>query len=110
MTESKEQNVKHQIGLLKKQNRKLKDNTSRELTTRLKYTILSVDGDYDKKTINHFVDNELFALDSKSLRTYISSVIPDIDLTYEFVSEETGERRGMMLPMGVTFFWPSSNI
>jgi len=110
MTESKERKVKHQIKDLEKKQRKLKDATSRELTTRLKNMILSVDGDSETATINSFVDNELFAIDSQSLRNYINEVVPDMDLNYEFVSEETGERREMLLPMDVTFFWPSSKL
>jgi hypothetical protein len=108
MTESRERRVKHQVKELAKANRKLKDNTSRELTTRLKNMILSVDGETDQKVINNFVDNELFAVDSKALRAYINEVIPDMDLTWEFVSEETGEGRDMQLPLDVTFFWPNS--
>lgn len=108
MTESKDRKVKYEVEEIKKANRKLKDETSRELTTRLKTMILSVDGEYEQRVINHFVDNELFAVDSKALRGYINQVIPDIDLTWEFVSEETGERREMLLPMDVTFFWPKS--
>ena len=108
MTESKERKVKHEVEELKKANRKLKDETSRELTTRLKTMILSVDGNSEQKAINHFVDNELFAVDSKALRGYINEVVPDIDLTWEFVSEETGEGREMLLPMDVSFFWPKS--
>ena len=107
MTESKERKVKHQVEAQKKANRKLKDMTSRELTTRMKNMILSVDGSDDQKDINHFVDNELFAVDSKALRAYINQSVPDIDLTFEFVSEETGEEREMQLPMDVGFFWPS---
>jgi len=110
LTEKVEKRVKIQVAAIKKQQRKLKDNTSRDLTTRLKNMILSVDGDYEIKTIRHFVDNELFAMDSKELRAYINTVVPDINLTYEFVSEETGEGREMQMPMGVTFFWPSSNV
>jgi hypothetical protein len=106
MTESKERKVKHQTEEIKKANRMLKDVTSRQLTTRLKNMILSVDGEVEQKVINNFVDNELFAVDSKSLRAHISKVVPDIDLTYEFVSEETGEGRDMSLPMGIGFFWP----
>tara|TARA_R110000737_G_scaffold63833_3_gene91496 strand:+ start:2737 stop:3606 length:870 start_codon:yes stop_codon:yes gene_type:complete len=108
MTESKERKVKHQIDEQKKANRKIKDSTSRELTTRLKNMILSVDGDSEQKIINHFVDNELFAVDSKAFRTYINEVIPDIDLSWEFVSDESGERRMMQLPMDTAFFWPGS--
>jgi len=108
MTESKERKVKHQVEEITKANRKIKDETSRELTTRLKTMILSVDGDFDQKVINHFVDNELFAVDSKALRNYINEVVPDIDLNWEFVSEETGEWRLMILQMDTSFFWPNS--
>ena len=108
LTESKERKIKHQLEENKKARKKLKDETSKDLTTRLKNMILSVDGEYDQKIINSFVDNELFAVDSKDLRTHISEVTPDIDLTWEFVSDETGERRDMLLPMDVGFFWPKS--
>jgi hypothetical protein len=29
-------------------------------------------------------------------------------LNWEFISEETGERRLMILPMDTSFFWPNS--
>ena len=108
MNESKERKVKHQVESLKKANRKIKDLTSRQLTTRLKNTILSIDGSEEQKDINHFVDNELFAVDSRALRAYIAKVTPDIDLTFEFISEESGEGREMTLPMDIGFFWPNN--
>jgi DNA-binding transcriptional regulator GbsR (MarR family) len=108
MTESKERKVKYDLEELKRVNKKLKDDVSRELTTRLKTIILSVDGEYNQQKINHFVDNELFARDSKELRKYINEVTPDINLMYEFISDETGERREISLPMDVSFFWPST--
>jgi len=110
LTESKERKIKHQVKALEKQQRKMKDSTSKELTTRLKNMILSVDGEYDEAVIKNFVDNELFAIDSQSLRAYINEVVPDVDLIYEFISEETGERREMLLPMDSGFFWPSSKL
>ena len=70
--------------------------------------ILSVEGDSERTFINKFVDNELFAQDSKALRSYIKEAGPDIDLTWEFISDTTGERRSMSMPMDVTFFWPES--
>ena len=108
LTESKDRKIKHQLEAQKKASRKLKDRTDKQLTIRLKNTILSIDGDTDQNTINHFVDNELFAADSRALRMHINKVIPDMDLTYEFYSEETGERREMLLPMDLGFFWPQS--
>jgi len=108
LTESKERKIKHQLEDSKKAARRMKDTTDRQLTTRLKNTITSVDGETDQKLINEFVDNELFAVDSRALRAYINTVVPDVDLTYEFISEETGERREMLLPMDIGFFWPKS--
>ena len=108
LTESKERRIKHQLEDSKKAARRMKDTTDRQLTTRLKNTITSVDGETDQKLINEFVDNELFAVDSRALRAYINTVVPDVDLTYEFISEETGERREMLLPMDIGFFWPKS--
>ena len=108
LTETKDRKIKHDLEELKRVNKKLKDDVSKELTTRLKTVILSVDGEYNQQKINHFVDNELFALDSRELRKYINEVTPDVDLTYEFISDETGERREISLPMDVSFFWPST--
>jgi hypothetical protein len=108
LTESKEKYIQRQLKNLKKTNRKVGDKTSKELTTRLKTMILSVDAETDKKYINDFVDNELFAVDSRAIRTHIKKVSPDIDLTFEFISDETGERRRLSMPMDVTFFWPES--
>tara|TARA_R110001632_G_scaffold54804_2_gene134144 strand:- start:167 stop:1051 length:885 start_codon:yes stop_codon:yes gene_type:complete len=108
LTEGKERKIKHQLEAQKKASRKLNDKTDKQLTIRLKNTIVSVDGDTEQTTINHFVENELFAADSRALRTHINKVVPDVDLTYEFISDETGEGRDMLLPMGLGFFWPQS--
>jgi hypothetical protein len=108
LTESKEKYIKRQIKNLTKASRKTGDKTSKELTTRLKTMILSVDGESDKKYISSFVDNELFAVDSRAIRSHIKEIAPDIDLTFEFISEETGERREMSMPMDTSFFWPES--
>jgi len=80
----------------------------RELTTRLKHIITSVDGESGRAAVNHFVDNELFAADSRALRQYIKSISPDLDLTYTFISDATGEVKEIDIPMGVSFFWPGN--
>ena len=71
------------------------------LTTRLKYTITSVDGDSDKKTIREFVDNYLLARDSRALREHIKQQQPDVDMSYILDDGEEVE-----IPLGLTFFWP----
>ena len=80
----------------------------KELTTRLKNLITSVDGKSDIATINNFVDNELLAMDSRALRDHIKKVTPDLDMTFVFTSETTGETKVMDMPMDVGFFWPNS--
>ena len=80
----------------------------KELTTRLKNLITSVDGKSDTATINSFVDNELLAMDSRALRDEIKRVTPDLDMTFVFTSETTGETKVMDMPMDVGFFWPNS--
>ena len=78
---------------------------SPELTTRLKYTIVSVSDNNTKSTISNFVDNML-SRDSLFLRSEIKRVSPDIDLTQEIEIE--GETVTVTIPMAVNFFWPDS--
>jgi hypothetical protein len=80
----------------------------RELTPRLKNLIIAVDGESGRATVNNFVDNELFALDSRALRSYMKQITPDLDMTFTFVSETTGEVKEMDIPMDVSFFWPGN--
>jgi len=79
-----------------------------ELTTRLKHIITSVDGEGGRANINNFVDNELFAVDSRALRAYIKAMSPDLDMTFTFQSDITGEVKEMEIPMDVSFFWPNT--
>lgn len=91
---------------LKMKNLKKSDGIDREFTTRLKNIITSVDDETSRLYIDNFVDNELFALDSRALRDYMKSVSPDIDLSFEFTSDITGESMLMDIPLGTSFFWP----
>lgn len=82
--------------------KKLNPNSSPEATTRLKYMILSVDGETEKKSIREFVDNYLLARDSRAFREYIAQIQPDVDLTF---FPERGEKP-ISIPIGLSFFWP----
>ena len=78
-----------------------------EITTRLKKAILSVDGDNSTKRINEFVDYELLSRDSLSFREYLKDITPDVDMSFTFTSEATGEDTSMDIPLDVEFFWPA---
>jgi len=88
-----------------KSSKKLGTEVLPELTTRLRYTITSVDGDESQATINNFVMN-LLARDSMYLRNQIKNTSPDIELAQEI--EIGGETVKVDIPMTVGFFWPES--
>ena len=78
------------------------------LSTRLTYSIQSIDGEEDRMKIRKFVQNELLALDSRALRKYMRSIQPDIDLTLVLEDPTTGEDFEVELPIGTDFFWPGA--
>jgi len=88
-----------------KASKKIGTDYSPELTTRLRHTITSVDGDESQATINNFVQN-LLARDSMYLRKEIKKVTPDIELSQEI--EIGGESVKVNIPMTVGFFWPDA--
>ena len=78
----------------------------RELTSRLKRVIVSVDGESDQAYINKFVDNML-SRDSLALRKYLKEATPDVDTTIYYECGSCGhEVTNMQLPIDVGFFWP----
>ena len=106
MTHRLEKEVQSEIKTMNKS--AVRTGIDKELTTRLKHLIVAVDGESGRATINNFVDNELFAADSRALRQYIKSIQPDLDLTYTFISDATGEVKELDIPMGISFFWPGN--
>ena len=80
-----------------------------EMTTRLKYMIVSVDGNSDRGVVKKFVDNML-AKDSIALRKSIRETTPDMDMSFNFKCPACGHEERMGLPLGVDFFWPSSGV
>jgi hypothetical protein len=86
-----------------------KDSVDRELTTRFKHIILSVDDNYDKAFINHFVDNELFAMDSRALRSYMRDVSPDQKFEIDFECQQCShEEEALAFTIDTNFFWPKN--
>jgi len=100
LTHGDEKKIEREIQGLQKIN---KENVP-EISTRLKYTITSVDGDTEKKTIREFVDKYMLAKDSRALRAEIARVSPDVNLKY--VGE--GAEEGINIPVNLSFFWPDA--
>lgn len=81
-----------------------------EVTTRLKYVIQALDGNEDRARIKSFVDKELLARDSLAFREHIRENTPDLDMNFNFESEDTGYTERMQIPLGVDFFYPSARV
>lgn len=105
LTHGDEKKIQLELENLKKTN---KSGISKDLTTRLKYIIISVDGNSDKKYISEFVDNELFAQDSRALREHIKTISPGVDFNVDFTCQECFFEGKLNLPVGVDFFWPGA--
>jgi|TARA_X000001388_G_scaffold76886_1_gene75565 hypothetical protein len=102
LTGADEKSIESEIKAMKK----MGSSITKELTTRLRHLITSVDGDDKQSTINIFAENML-SRDSLEFRKKISELSPDIDLSQEIDIE--GEAVKVDIPMTANFFWPDSN-
>ena len=80
---------------------------SYDVTTRLKHTIIAVNGDRDSATIREFCENML-ARDVKALREQINKVMPDVNLKIDITKANGDVAEGVDLPIGINFFWPDA--
>jgi len=105
LTHGDEKKIEQEIKGLQKIN----PNTTTDITTRMKYTITSINSNREQKSIREFVDTYLLAPDSRALREYYNKVQPDIEL--KFIPEDenyTGE--GINIPISLNFFWPDAGV
>ena len=79
-----------------------------QLSTRLKFQLLSVNGDRSTKTIREFIDKgALLSKDSLQLRRHIESITPDVDMSVSFKTK-SGQEVTMDMPMTAEFFFPGN--
>tara|TARA_R110000803_G_scaffold81739_3_gene147693 strand:- start:444 stop:1166 length:723 start_codon:yes stop_codon:yes gene_type:complete len=97
LRETDEEKINEELKGLKKINK----NLSADVTTRLKHMIVSIEGKSDKSEIKTFVENYLLAQDARSLRKFVQSVSPDVDMNY---TTDSGEE--VAVPINLNFFWP----
>ena len=104
LTQKDEKQIDNELKAMKKLTKE--SGIDPEITTRLKASILAVDGDRERNTVNKFVDNEFLSVDSFAYRVYLASITPDIDLSYS-VELDNGEVEEVAVPVTAQFFWPS---
>ena len=105
LTHKDEKAIEREIKGLKKIN--AKGNFSS--TTNLKHVILSINGDYENKTVREFVDTQLLARDARELRNYIEKIQPNVNLHHEY-EDNRGNIIKKDIPVGINFFWPDATV
>lgn len=86
--------------------KKISNENTGELTTRLKSMITSVDGNTDKQGVRKFVEDKLMAKDSLALRKHIKEHNPDVDMTFDYKCSDCSYERRLNMPIGASFLWP----
>ena len=105
LTHGDEKKIDREIQGLKKIN----PQGSFDQTTRLKHTIVAINGDRDTTDIREFVDNMLIS-DLRELRKYIIKVTPELSLKFDYTKDNGDVVEGVNLPIGISFLWPDSNV
>ena len=105
LTHGDEKKIDREIQGLKKVN----PQGSFDQTTRLKHTIVAINGDRDTSNIREFVDNILVS-DLRELRKYIVKVTPELNLKFDYTRDNGDVVEGVNLPIGLSFLWPDSGL
>lgn len=77
------------------------------VTSRLQYSIITIDGKTDRSAINGFIRN-MPARDSMELRRHIDASEPGIDMKGELDCPSCNEISEVRIPLGASFFWPDA--
>ena len=84
---------------------KINKNASKEMSTRMMYLIMSVNGDSERKTVRDFVNNNLLARDAKALRDHITKFQPDVAMKFDW-EDYDGTLVEREIPITSGFFFP----
>lgn len=79
----------------------------KNITTRLKASIISVNGSSDYKVINEYVDM-MPVMDSRAIRKYMDDNNPDLIMKQDYTCTSCGYEEEVDIPVTVSFFWPDS--
>jgi len=84
-------------------------NDSFDITTRLKHTIIAVNGDSRDENIRYFVDNMMLT-DSRALRKYINEIMPDLIMEFSYEDSKGDIVEGVSMPMNINFLYPDAQL
>jgi len=105
MTQQDEKNIQRELEGLKK----VSPSNSAELSTRMKYMIISINENNERPVVREFVDKAFLAKDARAFREYYSSIVPGVNTTisHEF---EDGVEEDLDIPINANFLWPDFGV
>lgn len=105
LSQQDEKNIQRELDGLKK----VAPNSNQELSTRMKYMILSVNGNAERPVVREFVDKAFLARDARAFREYYATIVPGVDTTisHEF---EDGIQEDLAIPINANFLWPDFGV
>lgn len=77
------------------------------VTTRLFQSIVQINGESDKSKISFMIQN-MRAMDARALRKYIDDIEPGVDMNQKIVCPACDAESEVVMPLGMSFFWPDS--
>ena len=80
-----------------------------DVTVRLAHMITSVNGSRERSDIREFVNKYFLSKDAREFRKYYNTISPDLDLKIQVVTSDGGQE-DIDLPIGISFFWPDSEL
>ena len=89
--------------------KKLYPQESFDITTRLKYQIIAINGDSNAEKIRLFVDNMLLQ-DSRAFRKHVNEITPDLDMVFNYEDSKGDIVEGVSVPMNLNFLWPDASL
>lgn len=106
LTHKDEKDIQNELDAMRKV---IKSEVSSEVTTRMKKSIVAINGNRDTKVIREFVD-AMPARDAVAFREYARTINPDIDLTADFVCPTCAKEFRLEVPIDINFFWPNASV
>ena len=105
LTQKNEKEIQREIDGLKK----ITPSATKDLSTRMKYMITSINGASENSAVRDFVDNGFLAKDARAFREYYGKIVPGINTTisHEFAD---GVEEDLVIPINANFLWPDFGV
>ena len=105
LTQKNEKEIQREIDGLKK----ITPSATKDLSTRMKHMITSINGESENSAVRDFVDNGFLAKDARAFREYYGKIVPGINTTisHEFAD---GVEEDLVIPINANFLWPDFGV